>query len=93
MIAIIGLLLYGNDKFDDTKKLSNLLKIHRGLIRNFFDNLPACYPNTTIFICRFAEGFVFCFVLIFFCVCVCVNILFRKKRFLLRGRGGREGVE
>ena len=36
----------------------NLLKIHRGLMSNFFDNLPACYTYIVIFVYYFPKAFV-----------------------------------
>ena len=38
--------------------ISNLLKIHRGLMSSFSDNLPACYAYADILFAVFAEGFI-----------------------------------
>ena len=39
--------------------ISNLLKIHSGLMSSFSDNLPACYAYADILFAVFAEGFIF----------------------------------
>ena len=39
-------------------QLSDSLRIHRNLMSNFSDNLPACYAYAVFFICCFAESFV-----------------------------------
>ena len=38
--------------------ISNLLKIHRGLMSSFSDNLPACYAYADNLFAVFAEGFI-----------------------------------
>ena len=54
---LINLLLYGNDKFETQRieqyycQISDSLKIHRGLMSNFSDNLPACYAYIFRFVC------------------------------------------
>ena len=40
-------------------QLSDLLKIHRGFMSNFFDNLQACYAHAVILIWSVAKDFVF----------------------------------
>ena len=60
---LISLLLYGNDKRDDTKNRKILMSTIRFIEdsqrfnEQFFYNLPASYPYAVIFICCFAEGF------------------------------------
>ena len=57
----ISLLLYDNDKFDDTKNrkvLMSTIKSIKNLKSNFSDNLPACYAYAVIITCRLAENFV-----------------------------------
>ena len=60
---LISSLLYGDDKFDDTKKrkilmqLSDSLKVLRGSMSNFFDNLSTCHAYAVLFIYHFLEDF------------------------------------